>query len=341
MPVVEYGMPYMGSKGGIAKEVIKIFPKADHFYDLFGGGFSITHAMLRHRLKHYKHFHFNEIRPRICELIQDAIAGKYSYENFKPPFVDRDTFFKNKDKCAYTKVCWSFGKNGKDYLFSKDIEPYKKSMHNAIVFNEFDDLAKAVLKMDAFKQGYSVKNRRLFLRQTIETYRKTAIPKVLHKFLNKKQLQRLEQLQRLQQIDQLRRLEQIERLEQLQQLRQLEQLERLKQLQRLQQIERLKRLNFYNGSYDKVDIKPNSIIYCDPPYKNTGSYDGDFDHKRFLDWAADHKTPVFISEYDIPDNRFFSVKKIQKRSMLSPYKDNTLIKTEKIYMNKAALKLVS
>jgi site-specific DNA-adenine methylase len=81
---MNYGIPYQGSKSSIVKDVVKIFPKSTHFYDLFGGGFSITHAMLLHRKNGFKHFHFNEIRQGMTELIQDAIQGKYSYNVYKP-----------------------------------------------------------------------------------------------------------------------------------------------------------------------------------------------------------------------------------------------------------------
>ncbi len=59
-------------------KICGIFPKADNFYDLFGGGFSVTHFMLKHRAKHFKEFHFNEIRPGICDLIKKTINGDES-----------------------------------------------------------------------------------------------------------------------------------------------------------------------------------------------------------------------------------------------------------------------
>ena len=39
----------MGSKSGIVTELCRAFPKADNFYDLFGGGFAVSHFMLLHR----------------------------------------------------------------------------------------------------------------------------------------------------------------------------------------------------------------------------------------------------------------------------------------------------
>jgi site-specific DNA-adenine methylase len=172
----------MGSKDKICDYIISLFPKADHFYDLFGGGFAVTHAMLLKRSKDYKYFHFNEIRPGICELLKNAIDGKYNYNNFKPKFVSRDEFFKSLDKDPYIKLCWSFGNNGEDYLFSKDIELYKRSLHNAIIFNDFDKTAVKILGITKFKDEYSIKDRMLFLRNRI---------RVIHKNKSRGELQQL------------------------------------------------------------------------------------------------------------------------------------------------------
>ena len=323
--MAKFGLPYMGSKSEICDELIKRLPKADHFYDLFGGGFSVTHAMLTRRPKDFKKFHFNEIRPGICELIQSAIKGEFNYDKFKPPFIDRDTFFNQLGSDAYIKMCWSFGNNGRNYLFSKEIEPYKKSMQNAIVFNDFDDLARKVFECDRFKDGFTINEKRLFLRNKIEQYRKTKIPDCLIQFIDEKMRQKPKQLQQLMQLQQLQQLEQ------------------------LMQLQQLERLTFTNLSYEKIEIKPDSIIYCDPPYAGTGEYDGKFDHKKFLDWAHSQPNPVFISEYKIDDLRFkpvFKIKKrslfkIKKRSLLSSKKDSAKIKYEMIYANYAGIKCLS
>lgn len=59
------------------------------------------------------------------------------------------------------------------------------------------------------------------------------------------------------------------------------------------------------SSYDKLNISPQSIIYCDPPYKGTFKYKGvdDFNHEDFWQWCRDkcrdgHQ--VFVSEYNAP-----------------------------------------
>ena len=37
----------------------------------------------------------------------------------------------------------------------------------------------------------------------------------------------------------------------------------------------------YFGTFSEIK----SIIYCDPPYRSTKSYESDFDHDKFWDWV--------------------------------------------------------
>ena len=92
---------------------------------LFGGGFSVSHYMLMHRSKSYKHFHYNELRPGLCELIQGAINGKYNYDIFKPEWITREKFLREKELSAYIKIIWSFSNDGESYIFGKEIENEK------------------------------------------------------------------------------------------------------------------------------------------------------------------------------------------------------------------------
>ena len=294
---MNYGIPYMGSKSGIMPSLALNFPAADHFYDLFGGGFSVSHYMLKNKGQRYKHFHYNEIKSDVAELVKRAIAGEFNYDVYKPEWISREDFFKRKETDGYVRCLWSFGNNQETYLFSEDIEPYKKSMHQAVVFGEFDALASEVLGFSAWPARYStVTKRRLRLRSKVEEYRKSEIPAVLHKYLKPEQLQRLEQL------------------EQLRRLQQLQQLERLQQLEWLQQLERL---SFYSDDYRKINILPNSVVYCDIPYSGTAGYISEFNHADFFDWAASRSFPVFFSEYAVDDQRFKCVYAIDRAVKLS------------------------
>ncbi len=66
-----------------------------------------------------------------------------------------------------------------------------------------------------------------------------------------------------------------------------------------------KDIKFTCGSYDELEIPNNSIIYCDPPYANTGKYKDDIDHDKFWDWCRKKVSEghrIFISEYNAPDD---------------------------------------
>jgi DNA adenine methylase len=55
--------------------------------------------------------------------------------------------------------------------------------------------------------------------------------------------------------------------------------------------------------YGSLDIPPQSIIYCDPPYAGTTKYKDDFDHGIFFEWCREkckEGHQVFISEYNAP-----------------------------------------
>jgi DNA adenine methylase len=103
----------------------------------------------------------------------------------------------------------------------------------------------------------------------------------------------------------------------------------------LQQLQQLQQLTFYRKSYEQIEIKENSIIYCDPPYKNTADYQNSFNTEKFLNWADFQKEPVFISEYNISDKRFKLIKTIKKRSLFSSNKEKCKTMSENIYINKA------
>lgn len=68
---------------------------------------------------------------------------------------------------------------------------------------------------------------------------------------------------------------------------------------------KLKGANLVCSDYKALEIPPNSLIYCDPPYENTTKYSFDFNHDEFWDWCRkmtlDGHT-VFISEYAAPDD---------------------------------------
>lgn len=305
--MAKYGLPYQGSKSSICDELLKQLPKAAHFYDLFGGGGAVSHAAsLSGR---WEQVYYNEIDSRVVALLQDVIGGWYSYDIFKPPWVSREEFYAKKDSDTYIALCWSFSNNQRNYLFGKDIEGYKKSMHQAVVFNEFDDLAEQVFGFRDWKDVQDIKERRLFLRNRIPEIVSSGVPEFLAPFTKSS-------------LD-------------LTNPRALQQLQHLQQLERLQPLQQLERVVFTLSSQDyrEVEILPDSVVYCDIPYENTYGYKAAFDRQAFLDWAAKAPFSVYISEYDTNDSRFLEVWQKPKRKLAAGGKSKGFDAVEKLYWN--------
>lgn len=254
-----YGIPYQGSKTKIAPNIVALLPRGKRFCDLFGGGFAMSHcARLSNK---WETVLYNELNPLLPPLIEDALNGKYNYNRFKPKFITRDEFYREKDRSGYIRYIWSFGNSGKEYMFGEDLEPLKKEAHDFVVFGipttHFKQAERAVTSKDIHKRriqfcGYFRQNKKRF------------------------DVQQLERLERLQQLERLQRFD----------LQQLEQLERLQQL-----------VEITCGSYEQYQHREGDIVYCDPPYEGTADYGQGFDHDAFYEWVATRPYQVWFSSY--------------------------------------------
>ena len=128
--------------------------------------------------------------------------------------------------------------------------------------------------------------------------------------------------------------EQKERLDSLKKER-LQNQERKERLDSLKK-EQVNNITFFNKDYRDVPIPNNAIIYCDIPYKNTGTYNKElFDYESFYSWCeekAQQGYKVYISEYTMPEDRFECVKEINSTSCFSQTKKTKVI--EKIFVPK-------
>lgn len=290
---MRYGIPYKGSKNKIAEWVVNRLPEAETFVDLFFGGGAITHrAILTGK---YKHFIINDINARLPKFFKDCIEGKYTTENHSK-WISRDEFNANKESDAYIALVWSFGNNGKDYLYGKSIEDMKHAYHKAVYEGDME-----ALKPYGYMLSKSDKNS------------------VYERYLDYQRQIRQQREQKQYSIN----------LEHLQRLQSLQNLQRLQGLQNLQG---LKDLQSYGIDYQEVPIPDNALIYCDIPYANTncGKYDG-FNHERFYEWA-ERQNNIFISEYQMPNN-FIEIARIEK-IILSTGHGNSNRAIEKIFTNK-------
>ena len=122
-------------------------------------------------------------------------------------------------------------------------------------------------------------------------------------------------------------------------------LQSLGRLARLQSLERLQRLNnlqkdnikFYSDDYQNIPLTDkDAVIYCDIPYANTEKYKHPFDYERFYLWAEKQEIPIYISEYQMPKDRFVCVAEKEKRCKLSAT-NNSKITIERIFRPKTQL----
>ena len=131
---MNYGLPYMGSKNSIAQWVVEHIPGADVFVDLFAGGCAVTHAALLSG--RFGRIIANDITDA-PQLFRDAVEGKFKDER---RWISRDDFLRLKDSDPYVRYCWSFGNAGQDYLYSKEVEPWKRAVHYARIFGDCSQL---------------------------------------------------------------------------------------------------------------------------------------------------------------------------------------------------------
>ena len=297
------GIPYMGSKRKIAKELMDYMlantPNATAFYDLFGGGAAMSmEALKRPQLKKVV---YNELDTRITELLKKIQKDGVTEEFYG--WVDRETYKARLDEQSWfgglLATCWSFGNNAeKGYLFSTENEKLKKPLHNFVVYKdleaqkEFESITGVELPLWILDKQ-SIRLRRLALYEYLRG---------LGKRLDLTELKRL----------------------------QLEQLGGLQQLERLQQLEGLE---ISNLSYESVNIQTppeETIIYLDPPYAGTQKYKKDISFEALYEYIRNSPYKVYISSYDMP---FFECKAIEHRSTLSATNNNKKV-FEKLFCNR-------
>ena len=309
---MKYGLPYQGSKNKLAERIVRLLPKRTHLIDLFCGGCAVSHAALL--MGKYEHIHINDINWMCPTLFIDALNGKYNDEN---RWISREDFFRLKDTDPYVAVVWSFGNNLRDYLYSKEIEPLKKAIHYAMFFSDYSlgkELGHDFSFIDPIQD---LQKRYLAVTHYFNSLGHQTIVSIKKKKCTS---------------DQAR----------------WNLTSDATQLHRLQYRERQHSLPRYSGGgqilpitssvldYEEVAIPEDSVIYCDIPYEGTGGYiekdKGGFDYERFYQWCERQTQPVFISSYQMPEDRFDCIEEFTHRSTLSATANNLV--TERIYVPK-------
>lgn len=287
--VEKYGLPYTGSKSRIAHWVIDNLPSGRVLIDAFAGGCAITHRALLSQK--WQTVIANDINGKYPQLFADAMRGKYRDER---RWISREDFERLKSQDAFVACCWSFGNNLQCYMYSKEIEPYKRALHYAILLEDFapmQELMPVVAQAvgDALRGIRNVHDRRIMTQRIIV---KT-------------------------------RLQSLERLERLQSLQSMQSLERLQSL-------RVTSLSYDEIDIpDDAVVYCDPPYHASDKrlYEGTAR----FDHNAFYDWcvSVSKTNPIFISEYSIKDDRFEVVAEKQKMTSMSSAKSFNV--TERLY----------
>lgn len=91
----------------------------------------MTHAALLSGK--WKNIYANDLDGRGLRLFLGAANGVYKDE---VRWISREDFFRLKETDPYIAMCWSFGNNFCNYLYPKEIEPWKRALHWARVYND-------------------------------------------------------------------------------------------------------------------------------------------------------------------------------------------------------------
>lgn len=196
---MRYGLPYKGSKNGIALWIVNNLPPSEYFVDLFCGGGAVTHAaMLSGK---WERFIMNDIDGRLPVLFRDCAYGKYTTKTH-PEWIDRATFNARKHDDAYIALVWSFGNNGKDYLYGADIEEFKHAYHILVFDGDAEPMQKLGFNLKLSSNPDAFKRYLQYSRQIKKIFDDT----IKHEY----ELENYERLQTLERLESLYRLQSLQ-----------------------------------------------------------------------------------------------------------------------------------
>ena len=307
---MNFGLPYKGSKNLLAQRILDCIPSASVFIDLFCGGCAVSHAALLSG--RFARVVVNDIEGDVSRLFVAAVNGQYKGES---RWISREDFFRLKESDPYVRYCWSFGNNGRDYIYSEAVEPYKRALHYAVVFGDFAALRRLCpLVSDAAEKALAgLASRKA---------RRIEVGRVIVRRL--KQVGKPEDLKNNPLFGQIRlRDGGVVRKESLERLQSLERLERLQSLECLEM------------DYRDVQLPDGCVVYCDPPYAGTDGYGlhkSAFDQEAFWNWARKCERLLFISEYSAPVD-FVPIVELPHRSRVSATTNNSV--TERLFVHES------
>lgn len=317
MAVRKYGAAYQGSKSKIADEIISKLPARKYFIDAFSGGGALAHCALESGK--FEHIIANDLQTKDI-LEAHFLWTPEKHLEFQKKWITKEEFEKTND--LYIKTCWSFSNNRKAYIYSKSCYEYKRLLHNAICFGndkEFEDYCGIDLsEIDSYDD---LNERRKAARRAILKALKpysfkesinsnTHIPKEIYDAIlgGNKDWRNLQSMEATKQGKGLVSIISSENLERTKYSKNVESLIQQENLLRSKSIT-ASNISITSVSYDEIDLPDPSetVIICDPPYRNTQGYQVEFDNDKFEQWCINKSREgyeIFVCEYNIKNPAF-------------------------------------
>lgn len=341
-----WGLPYMGSKNTIAKDIVNALPSGERLVDLFAGGCAITDYALKNTDK-FRRFLVNDLNGWSPKAYVKALSGGFNDEE---RWISRQDFFRLKDTDPYVNLCFSFGNNLKTYMYCPELEPYKRALHHIIFWEDYIPMGvicpQVVDIIKEYCKGKDRKGRRLASGYAIADHIKQKgsveywqsnpmFREVKVKWsperrglkgseLSNNALKDISTKSILQSLESLERLQSLERLERMQSISDMTERASLSPQDMF--------IETSNISYSDYAYRDGDVVYCDPPYKNTHGYGIEFNTDSFWEWCRTRDFPVYVSEYQAPSD-FVSVWCKEKRVLLNR-ESLTAHRTENLFVHK-------
>ena len=365
---MKYGLPYKGSKNKLAERIVRLLPKRTHLIDLFCGGCAVSHAALL--MGKYEHIHINDINWMCPTLFIDALNGKYNDENRwigrEDFFRLKDTdpyvavvwsFGNNLRDYLYSKEIEPLKKAIHYAMFFSDYSLGKELGHDLSFIDPIQDIQKRYLAVKHYfnRQGHfqqqsfeGGQNQRMQsiealerLNTNLQNWGQKRLSNIANNGKNYKRPSELQHLECINRVSQFKKKNT--------QATKRDGISRATQHSCIAcntESDSTVCPDIRGGQilpitssvldYEEVAIPEDSVIYCDIPYEGTDGYlekdKGGFDYERFYQWCERQTQPVFISSYQMPEDRFDCIEEFTHRSTLSATANNLV--TERIYVPK-------
>ena len=361
MGVKNFGLPYTGSKSRIAPWLMEMLPNCENFVDVFAGGCAVSHAVMLYGKA--KTITMNDLQGDIPELFLDALHG--DLEKYNPyKWVNRQTFFEQKENNPLIRLVYSFGNNGKNYLYSREIEEYKHAAHLVLTDDDWEsfnalcpELAEkcktALLKYPIITEKYSSSidiRHSIFQKKCCEILREISGNNWYSDIIQQNPFYRASKKEWIshgktgpkivgsrgnQEVFSITRIEKIAHTQVAQHL------EGIKRIQHIinddinnNDINNNIIINTSSADYRLLDIPNNSVVFCDPPYKDSSiKYNNiKFNYEEFYDWCLEKAkcNDVYVTEYNI-DHPHFQLIGEKGRQISFNSQGSKGIKIERLY----------